>query len=1109
MGRRSEIREGKELDRRDFLGALGVAPFIGSIPRISSPSWMLADARDGLFQPLRRSGVFPLGSTVDADQQSPLVLAWGGNTLFRRESGFDTLHRQEIVEGILSTHPDTFWSTRIVGFEGPPRDTYFVGDARLQVDFARMYGFDTVVGRMGELGTHRANEWYDSLPEAERWRWPNGSIVEEQVETAATSPDGDPRSIGERGPGEDFTFEPSKHAKPIRDIFAKTAIDVGHFGTSGLWIDGGTNWGYRDFSGWAESAFRKHLSTLTEDELASLGVDDPDTIDAVDAILDKTPPGSSENPATDPLYREFVKQDYLAIRGFFEHVRTELEEEFPDEREELVLFANQAAFMDAPELITITAGPLDFPGMEAQLSVPPDFVYEFIHKFGTAVNSYERPGFHMGTAVVRESVEEAIRRGGLDTDSVQTDLVRTQFAEQVAHGSIGTVNLAGDYNVGSLNEVPDNWMRPDGTVPGPLREITGFAAANRGFLRSGDFAHDVAVVLSIPTLMWNRASDWGIDNENVVHSFAGACQTARKAGRPYDVLLFGHPDLFDDSTMLERLGGYGQVVLPTVECISDEQLSALESFLDSGGEVICTGGRPIRTEDYERRTASELAVFDHKRATVMDRSPGRDVWRGTGSGRPISAALDSRDPQVELGGDPNCSVTVRLDRDIPRTIVQVVNYEFDLGHGRTRALSDLSMTVRGLEGAGACRLYRPGEAPVDVDVEATTGGVRVTIPMIDQWAVLVFGGSEAAVRHAGDESAAKETIQRAKHAIDEADGAGRVVDLPVARIQLDRAELALETGSYEYTVRTAEVARETADAAIPVPRVGVDVTHGQPESGMGYDDIEPFRSAVDDVDFVALTEWTEEILDSLDAVIVPPAIQNEVARAGLTVGENGFSENESRNLKAFVEHGGSVLLFGAIDLWDGWKPISSPFGVSFDGGPVRGAGGDRYVVQADRSHQFYPTETAPFVFPRLGTTFSCPEDATILYRFANSDRPNGISLEDGSIAGEPATALFKHGGGLVFVHASGDNLMNFPAMESPTPMFLGAVTRMLGRVGAMPEPPDFASKSTETAGEREATTEGPETDTVAAESPGFGVITALAGFVGAGYLLQKWRGNGS
>lgn len=1061
------------LARRDYLKAAAAFPLL----RVTGT----ASAATEELGTLPSYETFTGALTAGADQETPHILAWGGGANLFHPERMGHIPDGEKVDTLLSVHPDTFWSTRITGFAGPPMETHFVGDARHQVTVASRYGYDPVVGRMGEMNTagDGEGEWYQGLPDERKWQYPDGRIVEDPTRAAARKLDGSRVKNEARAGPDAYSYEPSKHVPGLREFYADIAEDVVAFGAGGIWIDGGTNWGFRDYSEWAAANFRDHLADLSEDELAALGVTNPQTLDPIAEIKSRTPPSEDENPATDPLWREFVKEDYRAIRETFQTVRDRLDDAYP--KRNTVLFSNQCAFLDLPELAALTAKPLTFPGLEAQLSLPPVFITDFVQKAITASNPDGQTGYHMGTAMVRDPAIEALRESEFDTESVQPDLLATQLADQIANGTIGTVALSGDYNVGdTLSDVPGNWMADDATVPVAARKITGFAWTHREILRGGQPVNDTAVILSLPTFMWNRADAWDIRNDDHSDSFAGACTVVREAGHSYDVRTFGHPDLWDDTDTLDALPTYDTVVLPAIECLSPDQRTALVAAADAGTRVLITDGEPVR--DHEYRQTDHSILTDHAHVHFVSETPARDRWRNDGAGQVLTDALS--DPSIGVDTAHPVGVVARrqqTDNGV-RTVVQLVNYDFDLDSAQTQPATDVTLTVP-FENASRVVVHRPGQPPTALDPSRT-----VSLPAIEQWGVVV-------AEPPGTESVpdSTEVVDEATAAVETAMEEGRTFELRVARTLAERAQTALHYGTHALASETAQSAVDATRVATETPVVGIDVAHQQAASGHGWDGFEQFRNLLPELEFVRVENWSRERLDTLDVLVVPAVSQSDTSTFG-------FTDAEVDAVQAWVEAGGTIVLLGCPSIARDAVKLTARFDVEFDGRPVVNGEGDFYSVRSTRGADTTITRSAPQPASRFITPVDTPGEAITLLAATNGwlERTGGADSFDSGDAttdDRPVSSVHTHGDGLVFVHGSSEDFTNLEFRNGPIETYTRNAIRFLAWLSSVDI--DVASTTSPTTTTTTTTSEsstsaqsGDADSTTNADSPGFTVGTA-------------------
>lgn len=1061
----------------------------------------------------------------------PHIAAWGGNHLFNQSKGFEVTALERIENSILSMHPEQFWPRGLTGFNGPPSDTFGVpASTRGQFEFALDHGFTPIQGRHGEFGTPREDEWYRSLPTDEKWRWPDGSIVESHDEVVVRRVDGSAVTIDDRFSGDDYAFTPSLHVDGVQEFFQQSAVDLVRLGTNGIWIDGANLWGrQRDFSEWAIESFRTHLNTLSQEALDRLGVDDPDSLDVVQEITSRNRLFSDDHPATDPLFREYTKHDFRTQKAFFENLRSALEEAFPERDGAFLLFGNLADPFTYPHISAILSDPMTFAAGESQKTVPPDHIYDFETKFWVAAGRFERSGFHMGPHLWFDAPTSTVFESDLDLSVVQTDFVAVHFAEQIANRTIGVADFQGDCCPLSrpITEQPGNWLRPDGSLPDSLEELTAFAWSTREILRGGAFAHDVAVVRSVPTNLWNTGSHpWQIDNEENKASFGGAANIATEDHRPYDVLIFGHPDLWDDEVMLERLVSYEQVILPSVTCLSTGQRDALSSALDNGVHVIIADEPPERNADFEPlSTSAQNEILDHSNTTVLSGTPARDYWNGEGDGRELREALAERAALVRTGVDSGLELTVQRHADPDRIVIQAVNYGFDLDAGEAIPVSDLELEVT--DGFGtdlaAAKYYRPGERPRSLAVDTQGDRISVTLPTVEVWGVLVIGPDETAVSLAGDGSDAEDAISEATSAVERARAESRTAGLDDAEQFLTYAREARFYGAYARAESAANDALESAAAATQPPMIGIDTGHNQPGAGHSYDSFSDFRDAfIEPVTFTEVTEWTEASLADLEVLMVPPTYEHEG-------GPFGFTPDEADLLGEFVESGGGVLFIAQGGVASDHAVVSDQFGIGFKPGAVRRPGswgseelhrGDLHEINQTVLNIGGASPSAVVEAPDDGMgLLEYPETAD-LWRELCGDMGRQECDEDA--AGEPFAVLLDHGSGTVMAHG-GIRHTARPSwvgdFEAPwtdrTTILRNAIGYMAERASSVERvdqaetptstkaketsiPDETKPRSTENTAARGAD------ETTAADAPGFSLLTGLAGIAAGLGAVSRW-----
>lgn len=1109
------------IPRRKFLGG------IGSVAGLSMASTELIDRATATTGDPQESIAPDFGGE---DHLRPHILTWGGNSVFLQNKGIGETTHDERKRAVLGTHPEAFWAQGQTGFDGPPSETGSVASrVRGELELARDLGFETPFGRPGLFSFGQEEEWYEGLSEEDKWRWPDGSNVQTPVEAGIRYPDGRTvkLDLDECDDGiedcEDYDVVPSVHVEGVREFYYQIATDYVDMGTIGIWLDQLDVQGrQRDFSPWAQAAFKDYLRNRSQDELTRLGVEDLQELDIRAEILDRTPPNSDAHPAEDPLYREYTKFDFQTTKDFLAGIRDRLASENPEvEPEEFLVFGNLYGPFENPHIAAILSDPLTLPVGESQETISANNVFDFNVKFYVAAGRFENSGFHQGRPYLMD--EDRIGEvNKLDKTAPQIDYTSIQFAEQIANRAIGVATFQGSCCYGPIQDQPGNWIRPDGSIPSELQALTGFAWSTRELLRSGAFAHDVAVIRSIPTNLWEADTwNWNRSNEPISASFGGASNIVMETDRPYDVLIFGHPDLWDDSTMLERLTTYEQVVLPSIRSLSDAQRTALIEALDDGLHVIFSDEMPTRNADYE--PLSEQAIEElvgHPNASVLSGTPARNHWNGTGDGAQLKDALKKGPRLVSTDAETNLGLTLQTQSDPNRLVLQVVNYDLDLNTGEVSSISELAVSIRdtvGLE-LNQARYYAPGKAPETLGIERQDGRVEVSVPELDVWGVVVFGPDARAVSISGKESEATKAITAAKEAISTAEADSRTKGLDDARQFLSYAETGMDYDAFDRTETAARKAVKTARAAKSVPTIGIDVAHNQPAVEKGYDSLASFRDQfVRDVEFVAVEDWTKAVFDELDVLIVTPTHQFEGYQFG-------FTEQEVSLASDFVTQGGGLLFIGSNGLPDDTSMLLGEFDFGFKPGIVRNADGFG-TTHATRRETNVINQTTQLL-ESTGPSYAIdpPEDATVLYEYGptpDSYRDTCDYSKDSSCepdaAGEPFSAIATRGKGTVMVHSSSRHLLPFSLNDgftqpwSPT---VNVVRNVIQYMISNSTDGNSVSTSTtaETAQKSETATTATESvstsQTTETEASGFGVLSSLTAIGGSIYLWNNHLQNG-
>ena len=308
----------------------------------------------------------------------------------------------------------------------------------------------------------------------------------------------------------------------------------------------------------------------------------------------------------------------------------------------------------------------------------------------------------------------------------------------------------------------------------------------------------VGLIWSVPTQLWRRFSSLivgGTFDPSGLQFFvylSGLARILEDRHIPYEILILGHPDVFEDSAQLSRFHEFETLIVPGVDALSDTHVANLTAFVKPGGRLVVAGAATgTRDEELLDRTAGPALAS-------LERSPGDGaVIRITdaemalylsGGGQRHSAAVAIAEAIMPPVGHPGLITT------LPPTVRSNVfrhgagpmhsvtfNNRGDTAVGSTLNVSAIyapCLDQRTLPGCTVTfhnlPLAADGEAPVPLrfNVAPDNSSLLVQLPPIGSLAVLEIGmAREAEARRAA--AGLRRAAERAKIAA-RAIGAGNV-----------------------------------------------------------------------------------------------------------------------------------------------------------------------------------------------------------------------------------------------------------------------------------------------------------------------------------------------
>ena len=306
---------------------------------------------------------------------------------------------------------------------------------------------------------------------------------------------------------------------------------------------------------------------------------------------------------------------------------------------------------------------------------------------------------------------------------------------------------------------------PDTAVWQTHRHHNQFANRNRCLFIDRTAPVDVAVVNSIPSLFWRWFSSLQVDKPHYRHLTAAA-RLLEDEHIPYEVLIFGHPDVFDDTRELARLDKYKMLVMPSVDCLSNRQVKAVSDWVRRGGRLVLWDEVGTRDEELKRRHEPAFAR--------LMANPGRGSVVSTAAANPTGHVQSGREHdlakaylQRKPGADSQLATLLKLEKPLittnlpklvwlnvwdhgggPMRSVQIVNYDFDPDSTDFSPVKDFTIRMRmppGVEYTQAdylCTNYYTPEAavppPQQLPFDVADGYIEVTVPHLEIFGVVVF-----------------------------------------------------------------------------------------------------------------------------------------------------------------------------------------------------------------------------------------------------------------------------------------------------------------------------------------------------------------------------------
>ncbi len=329
-------------------------------------------------------------------------------------------------------------------------------------------------------------------------------------------------------------------------------------------------------------------------------------------------------------------------------------------------------------------------------------------------------------------------------------LLKTRAAEAFASGCIRTVSFGTGW--------PEDGWPVDRLINGPerveLAQLYRHIDDHRDLLTNTDSTARVALVYALPTVVWNHFPTFGISPIRYKAELGGWARALEMLHVPYDIVLLGIGQVFEQEGLTDRLARYDVVLAPGAEHVSDRDLAAILEFVNGGGTMLTTADFG-RSNDMNspRNTSSRSALIAKAGVVTVEPGLGFDFQKALEQqridtnllGEMRSILFDSvpAEARVEANGSETLLISPVIQREENRLIVHLINYDYgyDADRDWNNPKKDLSITLSLPEGfaTSEARIITPDDVPTEGFTWTEENGVvDLYVPELDLWNMIVL-----------------------------------------------------------------------------------------------------------------------------------------------------------------------------------------------------------------------------------------------------------------------------------------------------------------------------------------------------------------------------------
>lgn len=513
----------------------------------------------------------------------------------------------------------------------------------------------------------------------------------------------------------------------------------------------GVHYGYGNFDDWTNLKFVKYMTEkFTADELAKMGFD-PEGFHIRLYLASKRRFLTNEALILEPVIHEFIRFHYVeviaALVDIHEQIRLNC---VKAGRPVAACYGNQASLHNYRTLGVSLSEHVDVVWIEDSgwISEAISDIQKkqagstLIYKVGRASGHFEKPVWGAPHAFLKGMVNKRCAQG-------------LSLAEAQANGGVLFQGLT-DWKAGE-----PGWDAN--------RHHAQFVSRNRVLFTDRKPIAKVAVAKSVPSLFWRWFSSLEVERPHLDH-LSGAARFLEESHIPYEIIILGHPDIFDDMSQLSRLERYETLILPNVDAISDKQVAEISKWVRNGGRLVLWDEVGTRDEELKPRTEPAFKKLTYepgkgKVVTTLDQGP--IIHPNTGHVYGLAKAYLEQTPGIgkkleKLIGSKNSVIETDLGELVwlnvwqhgagPMMSVQLVNYQIDTEADKANPCENFTIRLRVPANAKYERadyffadyITHGAEPPESIQLafEQKDSFVEVKVPRLDIFGIVVFSTKE-------------------------------------------------------------------------------------------------------------------------------------------------------------------------------------------------------------------------------------------------------------------------------------------------------------------------------------------------------------------------------